>query len=184
MRGRAKNITGYEFIRNLAILFLNAIAARIPFHAVRLFFYRRVIRVGADSSILMKATIRGFRITIGKGCVVNSGALLDGRGAQLVLGDFVDVSPDVRIWTLDHDPHSTNHAARARPVIIGDYAWLSSGSTILPGVTLGKGCVVAAGAVVTRDVAPWTIVAGIPARPVGERRQDLVPRAPYRPWFE
>lgn len=184
MSGTAKNGIGYEFTRNLVILFLNSIAARIPFHAVRLFMYRRVIRVGAGSSILMKATIRGFRIIIGKGCVINSGALLDGRGAQLVLGDFVDVSPDVRIWTLDHDPNSPDHAARARPVIVGDYAWLSSGATILPGVTLGKGCVVAAGAVVTRDIAPWTIVAGIPARPVGERRQDLVPRRPYRPWFE
>jgi maltose O-acetyltransferase len=175
---------GYEFARNFIILFLNSIVARIPFHAIRLLFYRRAIRVGAGSSILMKATVRGFRITMGEGCVINSGAVLDGRGAALTLGDFVDVAPYVRIWTLDHDPNSSGHASRARPVIIGDYVWLASGSTVLPGVSLGQGCIVAAGAMVTRDVAPWTIVAGIPARPIGQRQEHPVPRRPYRPWFE
>ena len=184
MRGPDENHIGYEFARNFVILFLNSVAARIPFHALRLFLYRRAIRVGAGSSILMRATIRGFRITMGEGCVINSGALLDGRGAALVLGNFVDVAPYVRIWTLDHDPNSSDHAARARPVTVGDYVWLSSGSTVLPGVSLGKGCIVAAGAVVTKDVAPWTIVAGIPARTIGQRRQDLIARRPYRPWFE
>lgn len=175
---------GYEFARNLIVLFLNSIIARIPFHFIRLLFYRRVIRVGAGSSILMKAIVRGFRITIGKGCVINSGAVLDGRGAMLTLGDFVDVAPYVKIWTLDHDPGSSDHASRARPVVIEDYVWLGSSSTVLPGVLLGKGCVVAAGAVVTKDVAPWTIVAGIPARPIGQRPAHLTPRQPYRPWFE
>ena len=175
----------YEFTRNLCIFFLNSVAASIPFHAMRLFFIpARSSGSGTGSSILMKVRIRGFRITIGNGCVINTGVVLDGRGAALILGDYVDVSPDVRIWTLDHDPNSNDHAARARPVTVGDYAWLSSGSTILPGVNLGKGCVVASGAIVTRDVAPWTIVAGIPARPIGERRQDLLPRRIYRPWFE
>jgi putative colanic acid biosynthesis acetyltransferase WcaF len=123
---------GYGFARNFAILFLNTVVARIPFHAVRLLFYRRVIRVGAGSSLLMKATVRGFRITMGEGCVINSGAVLDGRGAALILGDFVDVAPYVRIWTLDHDPNSSTHASRARSVTIGDYVWLASGSTVLP----------------------------------------------------
>ena len=56
---------------------------------------------------------------------------------------------------------------------IGDWAWLSFRSTILPGVTIGEGAVVAAGAVVTRDVPPYAIVAGIPARVVGERPREL-----------
>ena len=58
----------------------------------------------------------------------------------MILVILLDIVPYARIWTLDHDPNSPDHAARARPVIVGDYAWLSSGSTILPGVTLGKGC--------------------------------------------
>jgi acetyltransferase-like isoleucine patch superfamily enzyme len=184
MNDTQKGKIWYGFVRNLVILILNSIAARIPFHVARLFLYRRAIRVGTGSSILMRATLRGFRITIGKGCVINSGAVLDGRGAALLLGDFVDVAPYVRIWTMDHDPNSPDHAARARPVIIEDYVWLCSGATILPGVTLGRGCIVAAGAVVTRDVAPLTIVAGVPARMIGERQQHFVPRLPYRPWFE
>jgi len=184
MRTPGEKRAGYEFARNFVILFLNAAAARIPFHAIRLFLYRRAFRVGTGSSILMNTTIRGFRISIGQGCVINSGVTLDGRGAALTLGDFVDVAPYVRIWTLDHDPDSPDHVARARPVTVEDYVWLASGATVLPGVTLGRGCIVAAGAVVTKDVAPWTIVAGIPARAIGERQQHLVPRKPYSPWFE
>lgn len=184
MRAPKRRRVHSEFVRNFLILFLNSIVARIPFHAIRLFLYRRVFRVGAGSSILMKATVRGFRITIGKGCVINSGVLLDGRGGTLILGDFVDVAPYVKIWTLDHDPNSSDHAARARSVTVGDYVWLSSNSTILPGVSLGKGCVVASGAVVTKDVPPWAIVAGVPARVIGQRHQEMVPRRPYRPWFE
>jgi acetyltransferase-like isoleucine patch superfamily enzyme len=174
----------YEFSRNLIILFLNSIIARIPFHGLRLIAYRCCIKIGAGSSILMNVTIRGFRIHIGKRSVVNSGAVLDGRGAPLVIGDFVDVAPYVKIWTLDHDPRSPDHASRARAVVIEDYVWLSSGSTILPGVKIGRGSVVAAGAVVTKDVPPWTIVAGVPARAIGQREKNLLPRQPYRPWFE
>ena len=106
-----KNI-GYEFSRNLVIFFLNSTAARIPFHAVRLFLYRRIITVGAGSSILMKATIRGFRITIGKGCVINSGVVLDGRGAELVWGISSMLLPYVRIgpWITILTPLNTRHA--------------------------------------------------------------------------
>jgi acetyltransferase-like isoleucine patch superfamily enzyme len=65
----------------------------------------------------------------------------------------------------------TRHA-----VIIEDYVWLCFRSIILPGVKLGKGCVVASGAVVTKDVPPFTVVAGVPARVVGTRNQSLTYR--------
>lgn len=174
----------YLILRNFTILSLNSIVAIIPFHVVRLFFYRLFIKVGSGSSILMGTRLRGFRIQIGSRSVVNAGVILDGRGARLTIGDYVDIAPEVRIWTLEHDPDSPHHADRAAPVTIGDYAWICSGATILPGVTLGEGCVVAAGAVVAKDVEPWTVVGGVPARPIKTRNRNVMPRQIYRPWFE
>ena len=66
---------------------------------------------------------------------------------------------------------------------IGDRVWIAYRAVILPGVTIGEGAIVAAGAVVSRDVAPWTIVAGNPAREVGTRRRDLDYRLDYNPWL-
>ncbi|WP_425562996.1 DapH/DapD/GlmU-related protein [Mucilaginibacter gynuensis] len=77
------------------------------------------------------------------------------------------------IWTLHHDYNTTDFAQVGKTVVIEDYAWLCSRSVILPGVTIGKGAVVAAGAVVTRDVQPYTVVGGIPAKPIAKRMEDL-----------
>ena len=72
----------------------------------------------------------------------------------------------------------------AMPVSIGNHAWIGARAIIGPGVTVGEGAVVGMGAVVTQDVPPWTIVAGNPARPVGERPREQRPRPRYRPWFD
>jgi maltose O-acetyltransferase len=68
---------------------------------------------------------------------------------------------------------SPDFAGRTAPVVIEDFAWLGSRAMVLPGVTVGKGAVVAAGAVVTRDVPPYAIVGGVPARVIGERERGL-----------
>jgi len=79
----------------------------------------------------------------------------------------------VRIYTREHDPQSPVFAESAGPVIIKDFAWVSSHAIVLPGVTVGRGAVVAAGAVVTKDVPALAIVGGNPARMIGERQPDL-----------
>ena len=70
------------------------------------------------------------------------------------------------------------------PVKIEDYAWLGTRATVLAGVTIGRGAVVATGAVVTRDVEAYTVVAGIPARKIGERPRDLAYSCRWMPWFD
>jgi acetyltransferase-like isoleucine patch superfamily enzyme len=77
------------------------------------------------------------------------------------------------IWTLHHDYNSADFAQIGQPVIIEDYVWLCSRSIILPGVTVGKGAVVAAGAVVTRNVQPYTVVGGVPAKFIATRNENL-----------
>jgi acetyltransferase-like isoleucine patch superfamily enzyme len=74
---------------------------------------------------------------------------------------------------MEHDPQSSNFGSVSEPVVIEDYAWLSCRSVVLPGVTVGKGAVVAAGAVVTKPVEPYTIVGGVPAKPIGKRTANL-----------
>ena len=78
-----------------------------------------------------------------------------------------------------HDVQSRDFAASCLPIIVGDYAWICIHATVLGGVKIGEGAVVAAGAVVTRDVDPYTIVAGVPARKIGDRSLNL----DYRPIF-
>ena len=122
------------------------------------------------------------RIVIGKNSVINNGCLLDGRGG-LEIGENVNVAFDVHIYTMAHDYNDPHFAGVFAPVRIDDYAWLSSRSTVLPGVTVGRGAVVAAGAVVTKDVAPRAVVAGVPARTIDHRNDDLDYQLDfYRPW--
>lgn len=112
------------------------------------------------------------RLTIGEGSIIGFDSILDARGG-LEIGKNVNLSSEVAIWTAQHRPNSASFETVVEPVRIEDYAWLSFRCIILPGVCIGKGAVVAAGAVVSRDVAPFSIVAGVPAKWIGMRNQDL-----------
>jgi maltose O-acetyltransferase len=107
-------------------------------------------------------------LRIGRATVVNERCKFDVRGL-LTIGDNVSISSDVMVLTADHDPAAPDFRYRERSVHIDDFVWIGTRATILPGVTIGRGAIIAAGAVVTRDVAPLDIVAGVPARPIGRR---------------
>lgn len=109
-------------------------------------------------------------ITMGDGCSIGTRVLLDGRKG-LTIGKSVVFGYECIIWTLNHDYQDVNFCTKGAPVYIGDYAWICSRSIILPGVTIGEGAVVASGAIVTKDVPPYAIVAGMPAKIVGERER-------------
>jgi maltose O-acetyltransferase len=110
------------------------------------------------------------RLTVGQGCWFNLGCHLD-LEAPITIGDRVSFGHEVLVMTSTHDVGPSGRRAgalRRAPVTIGDGAWLGSRCTILPGLTIGRGAVVAAGALVTKDVLPDTLVAGVPARAVRE----------------
>jgi maltose O-acetyltransferase len=172
----------------------NRVVARVPFYAVRYAWYRKVVgmQIGEGSALLMDLYlyIRGRArpgqtgITIGRRTVINQQCSLDGRGG-LTIGDYVNISPGVWVLTDSHDMHDPLFPEILSPVTIGDHVWIGSRALILPGVTLGEGAVVAAGAVVTNNVEPYTVVAGVPARPIGTRSRNLKPRAGvYKPPLE
>lgn len=163
----------------------NAFGMHIPFRFARIALFKlRVHRCGKGVGLLMGVEIRkGANIEIGDRVVINPRVLLDGRGGRLVIGDDVDIAQEVNIWTLEHDVHSDSHAIVGGDVVIEDHVWIASRATILPGVTIGRGAVVASNSVVTKDVPSLAIVAGVPAQVVGRRRNSLTYRLDYKPWF-
>ena len=84
--------------------------------------------------------------------------------AEIRIGDQATVSQGVKLCSAGHDISSKIMELTYAPIVIGDNAWVAGWSIILPGVTIGKGAVVAAGTVVTRDVDPWAVVGGNPAK--------------------
>lgn len=108
----------------------------------------------------------GKNIKIGKDVFVNSGCCFQDQGG-VTLGDGCLVGHNVVFATLDHDKRPERRGdMAAAPIVIGKDVWIGAHATILKGVTIGDGAIVAAGAVVTRDVPPNTIAAGVPARVV------------------
>lgn len=106
----------------------------------------------------------GKNIHVGANVFINSGCKMQDQGG-IYIGDDVLIGHNACLLTLNHAKEPENRADMYPASIhIGDKAWLGSNVTVLPGVTIGEGSIVAAGAVVTKDVAPNTIVGGIPAK--------------------
>lgn len=123
-------------------------------------------------------------VSIGRGTAINKRVLLDGRGDSLIIGNCVDIAQEVQVWTLQHDYNSPSYKGIGKPVVIGDYAWIGSRAIILPGVKIGKGAVIAAGAIVTKDIPEFTVVAGVPARKIAERTRNLSYNLGKWRWFQ
>ena len=146
----------------------------VPSHSFRKACYRRAgMCVPTTSSIHWRAEFYApERIVIGAHCTIGDSCFLDGRSG-VTMGDSVNLGSHVTIYTREHDVNSPDFAETGGSVRIGNHAYLASFSIVLPGVTVGEGAVVAAGAVVTKDVPPFTIVGGVPAVRIGERTRDL-----------
>jgi maltose O-acetyltransferase len=149
----------------------------IPFHTIRNFFYQLFgLKLGRGSTIHMLARIYDpGSITIGEGTLIGERVTLDGRrqlshsAGGLTIGNHVDIASEVMIWTSEHDIHSDLMQPVEQKVTIEDYVFIGPRAIILPGVTIGRGAVVAAGAIVTKNVAGGTVVAGIPAKEIAKR---------------
>lgn len=153
------------------LLILYEIGINVPFHSIRNFFYRiSGMRIGEGSAIHMWA--RFFNpagIEIGDDTIIGDHVFLDGR-ASLKIGNHVDIASQVLIYNSEHDVNSEGFDPIEEPVEIEDYAFIGPRAIILPGVKIGRGAVVAAGAVVTSDVPDFAIVGGVPAKVIGERK--------------
>jgi len=161
----------------------NSFLSRVPFHGVRRTFLRHYLGAfGSGSSVQMGCRfLNGRKVFLGKRNVINFGCLFDGRRFPIRVGDDVSIGPEAAILTLGHDPQSPGFADQGGEVRIGDKAWICFRAILLPGISIGPGAVVAAGAVVTHNVDPFAIVAGVPARQIGERESRLEFQLNYAP---
>lgn len=155
-------------------IFINSILSNLPFISLRNWGLRLFgINMSRNVRFYQGFHIRSPRnIAIGEGVSIGPKVLLDGR-CGLFIGNNVTIAYEAIIWTLNHDYNDVGFAAKGAPVVIGDYAWICCRSIILPGIEIGKGAIVASGAVVTKDVPPYAIVAGIPAKVIGYREKKV-----------
>lgn len=118
----------------------------------------------------------GFTVRNPKGLIIEDGVnigpkcLLDARKGLIIRKNAV-IAYEAVIWSLNHDYNDKYFCGKGALTEIGEYAWICSRSIILLGVKVGEGAVVASGAVVTKDVPPYTIVGGVPAKVTGKRER-------------
>ena len=122
------------------------------------------------------------KMKVGKNSVINFGCYLDNRRG-IYIGDNVGIAHNTKIYTLGHDLDDPKFGTKGAPVYIKDNVFIFSIVMIMPGVTIGEGAIVLAGSVVTRDVEPWTIVGGNPAKIIRVRKRDIDYKTVYRYWF-
>lgn len=167
-------IRNWNFFEDLLLRWISS----IPSHRVRMFYYKHVYMIDlADNVVFYDGTeIRcPQNLHVGKGTIIGNNAILDARQG-IKIGKNVCLASNVSIWTEQHDyndPEFRCMPEKMGPVVIEDRAWIGPNTLILHDVTIGEGAVVAGGAVVTKDVPPFTVVAGVPAKPVRERSHNL-----------
>lgn len=159
----------YSYVLDFDLMLLTCIG-NFPSHLVRLFFYKLAgMKIGAGSRIHMWARFYDpSGITIGEDTIIGDHAFLDGR-ASLTIGSHVNIASQIMVYNSQHDIDVEDFHHVDGPVTIEDYAFIGPRVIILPNVTIGRGAVVGAGAVVTKNVDPFAVVGGVPAQFIRER---------------
>lgn len=160
------------------IRYMDIEVGMLPSHFIRNFIYKKIflVKMKSKSIIYYGSEIRSHsKLNIGEGSIIGDKAILDARNG-IRIGKNVNISSNVSIWTEQHDhrdPWFRCLSDDTFGVKICDRAWIGPGVTILHSVTIGEGAVIAAGSIVTKDVPPYTIVAGIPSKIIGNRNKQL-----------
>lgn len=151
----------------------NSIINKLPSRHIRKYFYQILgAKLGKNCFPCRRVEIlfpKGLELE--DNVAVGWFAELDARGG-IKIGHDTNISSHVKLITGSHDIDSSDFTADFLPIHIGHHVWVGTGAMILQGVKIGDGAIVAAGAVVTKDVEPWSIVGGIPAKTIGKRRQS------------
>ena len=167
----------YLFLRCISYYVLNNIISIIPCWSLRKIIYRLYgIKIGKGTRIDMRLFVmRGESLSIGFNSHINRNTMLDARGG-LVIGNHVSISHNVVIMSGGHNVNSSTFEGEHLPIKIEDYVWIGVNAVVLKGVTIGKGAIVAAGAVVTKDVPSGCVAAGVPAKVISQKGEDITKR--------
>lgn len=153
------------------LFLIHLVSFHIPFHIIRKFIFQASgMEIGKGSVIHMGCKFFNPKgIKIGVDTIIGDRAFLDGR-APLTIGDHVDVASEVMLYNSEHDINDKYFSAKEEEIQIDDYVFIGPRAIILPGIKVGKGAIIGAGAVVTKDVPDFSIVGGVPAKVIGERK--------------
>lgn len=159
----------YNYLADFGLFWLHLLCY-IPSHHTRRFLMRLAgAKIGKGTSIHMGCHFFSLKnLTIGQDTIVGGGVFLDGR-APLLIGNHADIATDVMVYNSEHDINSEDFRPILASVEIGDHVFIGPRAIILAGVKIGQGAVVAAGAVVTKDVPEFAVVGGVPAQVIGQR---------------
>lgn len=148
-------------------------------------FYLELFRIRLGEGTSIHRGCKFFhvgKLSVGNNTVVNFGCYLDNRRG-INIGNNVGIAHNTKIYTLGHDLNDPQFKTKGAAVTIEDNAFIFSNALIMPGVSIGEGAIVLAGSVVTKDVKPWTIVGGNPAKKIRERSREIDYKQIYRYWF-
>ena len=175
MRSFAVALTFYVYTEFLS---------HLPSYGLRNWYLKHILRlkIGDGAAIHMGCFFTGRQVSIGSHSVINRDCYIDGRG-EVEIGDNASISPGAYIISLTHDPSDEQFGVIGKKVTIGDHVWIGARAIITPGVVLGKGGRVGAGAVVTKSFEPYSIVAGVPAQLIGRRNANTDYTLSYFPYF-
>ncbi len=166
---------------------LNHVVNRIPVVGLRMRAYAALgVEFDDRDSTVVTLGVEmwaGSNVSLGARTAIGQHSYIDARGGVRIDSD-VSLSRETCVLTAAHDLDDPQFGAPTAPVHIEHHAWLGVRATVLPGVRVGEGAVVAAGAVVTRDVEPYTVVAGVPAKQIRTRPSPMTYEMLWRPsWF-
>lgn len=173
-----------KWLAALTFYWYNQWIGRSPGYGFRRWYLRSILGydIHPTASIHMGCFFTGRKLKVGENAVINRNCYIDAR-AGLMIGRNASISPECYIISSGHDPQSKDFAGKDAAVLIDDYVWLGARAIVLPGVHLGKGSVAAAGSVVTRNVEPFTIVGGNPAKFIKQRNSNLEYQLNWFPYF-
>ncbi len=153
---------------------------RIPCHTFRIFILKKVFHMDIAPRVVIYGGFEirePWNISIGSGTIIGDNSILDGRN-NIEIGENVNFSTGVWLWTEQHDYNdpqfSTNN--KGGKIVICNRAWISSRVSILPGITIGEGAVVAAGSVICKDCSEFGVYAGVPGKKIAIRNNSLTYR--------
>lgn len=151
-------------------LFVLRMVGHVPSHTIRKIFYLiSGVKLPFSSTIHLGANFfNPTNVSIGENTIIGDHCFLDGR-APLTIGNHVDIASQVLIYNDEHDINSPNFGNSFGSVTIGDYVFIGPRAIIMPNVSIGRGAVVAAGAIVTKDIPDFEVWGGVPAKKISDR---------------
>ena len=180
LRGGRKVSLQFKF---LLLEWLNVTYMFVP-NPLRKWYLRCFgVKIGKGSCIHRRCKFfRAGLFEMGRNSVVNFGCYLDSRRG-IAIGNNVGIAHNTRIYSLGHNIESEKFETKGAPVVIEDNVFVFSNVLIMPGVTIHEGAIVLAGSVVTKDVEPWVVVGGNPAKKIKDRQRKIAYSQKYNYWF-